>query len=829
MPDPHPKASQISPIRIGRTPDNDVVLRFPFISTHHAVIEFDPEGSWLKDLGSTNGTFFGAPATQVKEGDRIRLMPDTPVYFGSIGFAAGELYAALQGKIVRGEPPVRVINLTKETITIGRDENCDVPLDDPRASFHHATLTRMGNRALLEDNHSTNRTYVDGGRVTLPTMVSDTNIITIGSGRFRIGLGDEEQSLDPSGGVGIEVRNIAIRLERKFLFENLSFRVYPGEMVAIVGPSGVGKTTLLSAMIGYRPPDQGKILLDGSDCHAQRDMCRGMVGYLPQDDIMHPDLTVYEALWYTARLRLPRQSEESRQERIRHWMEVLHLQGREHSKIGSPDRRGLSGGERKRVNLAIELLAEPAVLVLDEPTSGLSSYDALEVVRILQKQAKADVAAIASDQERPQPKAVVATIHQPSMELFRLFDSVIVLGLAPEEPRARLVYYGPTLEAPVFFQHVKPGESIQKYSPDVIFEALSRESAEEWEQEFRRSHYHRRQIIERAHHDKDSISKVAKVRSSLGLTQCWTLCRRLWAIRKANLPTLAVEMGKVVVIAIIIVLLFGRIGPSHPSPGSTATSLFLLVISSLWLGCQSAANAIVSETAIYRRERLSFLRIPSYVASKVIVLLSIALVQDLFLVLIVTVGCQLSAPFQLVLEIVLLCSLAGITIGLVLSSIVRTTLSATGLVPVLLIPLIVFGGLLQPLDNMWKGIRPLAGLMPSRWAYEAIMLAERDARKESSGAEHQTPSETAATGVQPAERTFTMMVDSHYFPPKADKNTGAARKSRILYCLVTLACWCLFWLLVSIAILEFRDYLRGVSYDVTGKPTPDPGDLPDAA
>lgn len=230
-----------------------------------------------------------------------------------------------------------------------------------------------------------------------------------------------------------------------------------------MGPSGAGKTTLISALNGYTPPTLGQVLFNDRDLYANYGQFQGVIGYVPQDDIMHGDLTVARALYYTARLRLPPDSSDAEiAERIKVVIEQLGLKGTENVLIGSPQKRGISGGQRKRVNLAMELLTDPAVLFLDEPTSGLSSEDTLTVMRLLRTLAD-------------EGKTILLTIHQPSLEAYRQLDNLVVVAKDPgtTDP-GRLTYYGPAYPQAVQFFNPQHEEGAV-LSPDEVLRSLAEE------------------------------------------------------------------------------------------------------------------------------------------------------------------------------------------------------------------------------------------------------------------------------------------------------------------------------------------------------------------
>ena len=257
---------------------------------------------------------------------------------------------------------------------IGRGDNCDLTLDYPMVSLRHAKLTVDPQTGInIRDLGSSNGTFINGQRITRRMRVQPSDSVVIGSVWFVLSkdglsleLGNQKSEIVLEGrGIGVKVAG------GKHILDDVSLAVLPGELVGLMGPSGAGKSTLISALNGYCPPASGNVTINGRDLYEQYDEFRGMIGYVPQDDIMHADLTVQEALYYSARLRLPKDySDNEISQRIRKVIKDLGLEGTEHTRIGNAELRGISGGQRKRVNVAMELLTDPPLLFLDEPTSG---------------------------------------------------------------------------------------------------------------------------------------------------------------------------------------------------------------------------------------------------------------------------------------------------------------------------------------------------------------------------------------------------------------------------------------------------------------------------
>ncbi len=340
---------------------------------------------------------------------------------------------------------------------------------------------------VIEDLDSANGTFVNGARIHAPRPLEAGDRVTIGRFSFRVGVQGRLERQDRRGNVSVQAQAVAVSVDTRCLLEDVSLTVYPGELVGLMGPSGAGKTTLLNALNGYAQPTSGSVFFNGQDLYANYDQFRGLIGYVPQDDVIHEQLTVAQALYFSARLRLPADTSDAEiQERVRRVISQLALEGSEQVLIGSPNRRGISGGQRKRVNLAMELLTEPAVLFLDEPTSGLSSEDTINVMRLLRSFAD-------------QGRTIVLTIHQPGLEAYRLLDNLILMGrdAGSVEP-GRLVYYGPAYPQAVEFFHPDPLDARHALSPDDVLLGLAGLPCSIWQQRYEASTWKQQYVVDRA-------------------------------------------------------------------------------------------------------------------------------------------------------------------------------------------------------------------------------------------------------------------------------------------------------------------------------------------
>jgi ABC-type multidrug transport system ATPase subunit/ABC-type polysaccharide/polyol phosphate export permease len=542
-------------------------------------------------------------------------------------------------------------------------------------------------------------------------------------------------------GISVDVPDPRSPSKKRRILDDVSFTAYPTEFIGLMGPSGAGKTTLMMALNGYLVPSSGRSLINDLDLYANYNSFRGNIGYVPQDDIIHPELSVYESLYYTAKLRLPPDTSDREIEPlIDRILQDLGILETKHVLIGSPLKKGISGGQRKRVNLAQELITQPALLFLDEPTSGLASSDTRNIMRLLRRLAN-------------EGRTILLTIHQPSLEAYREMDNILYLA------RGKLTYYGPTYPDSIsyFNPDAKPGSPSGDRTlsnPDEAMAPLAADNSapdadtriETRRQTYLKSKYFRDYVSgRRDDNGQVAIRSGTKQRTArkFGLRQWWTLSRRAFNIKRKDTAGSAILLLQAPIIALLISIVFSLSGFGDDNPvgqfvenqsqeGINAAALFMLVASAVWFGTSNAAREIVGEQAIYRRERMVNLMIPSYVMSKFAVLSLLSLVQCTLLLGITYPFLGFAGNFFGMLLTLLLCSTAGLGIGLLLSSLVRSTEASVALVPLLLIPQLILGGLIVPIEKLEGGMRQpvryAANSMIARWGFEGMLHLEQAQR-----------------------------------------------------------------------------------------------------
>jgi ABC-type multidrug transport system ATPase subunit/pSer/pThr/pTyr-binding forkhead associated (FHA) protein len=702
-------------LNIGRGPQNEIRLDYPMISWSHARITREANQWIIEDLNSSNGTALNRIDNKIQ---RAVLNPADEIYLGSFKIAASRILT--EKKFTQGEGQFERVRFKGNRMVLGRDPQCDYPLNFPMISWRHAAVERTAEGIYVEDLGSRNGTYVNGVRISSRTLVRPGEDIGLGSFRFNLLEDGELAKREYIGNVTIEVASVAIDAPNGTrLLDSVSLCVFPSELVALMGPAGAGKTTFLKAVNGYTAPASGKVLFNGDDLYQFYDRFRLQMSYVPQDDIVHAQLTVREALYFTAKLRTDLTDPEIEQ-RIDTVLTNLGIQDKKNTIIGSPERKVLSGGQRKRVNIAMELIAEAPVVFLDEPTSGLSSYDAENVVQVLKNLSKAGT-------------TVITTIHQPSLDIYKQFDSLIMIS-RDRGGTGALAYFGPAYpDAIEFFNPaVQSGRTQENrdLSPEMLLSGLAKKPTTEWVATYAQSRYQKLFVAERSG-KVPSTQAPGKQSSSrgFGFGQWWTLVRRNYLLKVRDRAQSAILLIQAPLFGILLGLVFKSLEYSSAKDWthvirSAPAMHFLMVIAAVWFGCNNVARDIVGEWTVFQRERMVSLKLPSYLFSKLTIAAVLCLFQCLTLSGIVALMCHLKGNYLLELAMLYLSSLVGAAIGLCVSARASTTEAAIAMLPLILLPVIALGGGLTPIHLMNAGMQQVAKVVPSRWAYEANLLLE---------------------------------------------------------------------------------------------------------
>jgi ABC transport system ATP-binding/permease protein len=662
-------------LTLGRADDNDVVLADERASRHHARIEQLGESFSIVDLGSRHGTEVNGEL--VADGARPLQAGDTI----SVGDQLLRFLSGGETRVSSREQPladVETVAFEGKTLSIGRDPHNDVVLENPNVSRFHVELRREGEEVELRDLGSRNGTRLDGEPVDRGRLVAGSEV---GIGPYRLVFdGSAFLARDDQGALRLDARDIAFEADGRTLLEPTSVSIEPGELVAIIGESGAGKSTLLKSLAGVTRPTAGRITLNGEDLATRLTE----VGYVPQDDIVHRLLTVREALRYAARLRLPQDvSEGEIDAAVERVMGELALKEHAETRIGS-----LSGGQRKRAGVAAELLSRPSILFLDEPTTGLDPGLETQMMELLRELSRGG-------------RAVAVVTH--ATKNLALCDRVMVMGRG-----GVLTYDGPPKAAPGFF-------GADDY--DGIYMALPTKSPEAW-----------RALDEKGRDGAEEAAvlppPVRGVRRPRSLPQLGVLVSRYLKLFSRDWRNLLLLIGQAPILALFGVILFQSGLFDRPgSPGDAVNMLFLMTIVVTWLGAIDAAPEVVKERAVVERESAIGVRLSAYLSSKLLLLFGLATAQTLLYAGVLLAFRPLNAPagdYVTVIGILVVTAMVAVCMGLLVSSLVTTQDQAMSLIPLAVIPQLLFAGAIVPVERMTEIARAIADVVFAQWSLAGI-------------------------------------------------------------------------------------------------------------
>ena len=510
---------------------------------------------------------------------------------------------------------------------------------------------------------------------------------------------------------------------------NFSFNLESGQLVAIMGGSGVGKSTLLGIMNGNILPDEGSITVNGYPLDAPE--ARQLIGFVPQDDLLIEELTVYQNLWFTARLCFARLSDTEIKERVDDVLKELDLEGIKDLEVGSPIRKTISGGQRKRLNIALELIREPAILYLDEPTSGLSSSDSEKVIMLLKEQTH-------------RGKLVVVNIHQPSSEIYKLFDRLWLLDRGGYP-----IYDGNPIEAIIYFKqaakYTDPDISVcstcGNVNPELILNIIDSKKIDDSGNQtnirkFTPEEWHEKYVSSRPSYGAVEEKELpdSKQKKPTWFKQFCIFLERNVRTKLVNKQYLAIMLLEAPLLALIVALLTRYVdGDEYTllANKNFVSYIFMSVIVVTFMGLSISAEEIIKDRPVLKREHFLRLSRSSYLTSKMVYLLGVSGLQSLLFILvgntIMGVGWEMFGVWWSILWATSF--LANLT-GLILSQSMNSVVAIYITIPLLLIPQILLCGLVIKFDDLntrasKENKVPLIGeMIPSRWAFEALMVEQ---------------------------------------------------------------------------------------------------------
>lgn len=621
-------------------------------------------------------------------------------------------------------PRVRRLNLKglqNWPVELGRSPNpnniSSIELDAPTVSRLHTTINLDSKGRHILHDRSSNGTFVNGNRIEKQYLLNNGDTIQIGP-FVLLYTGEALELTNANNQIRLDAHKLTFRVKDKkgetfTILNDVDLVLEPGQLVAFVGGSGAGKSTLMKALLGIAPISSGNVYLNGDNLRKNWQIYRSQVGYVPQDDIIHSELTVEEVLRCACQLRLPPDTDINQV--IINTLEQIKLSHVRNTLVSR-----LSGGQRKRVSIGVELLADPKLFFLDEPTSGLDPGLDKEMMLLLREQAD-------------RGRTIALVTH--ATDNIGICDRIAFMGLG-----GSLCYYGPTAKALPFFQRHGGNFEDEKFGDfaDIYIElnkgknkAAIAERVSYWSQTYSNSSECKSYIQNSLSPGKEN-QQVAKSNSSKTgispLAQLSLLCRRYWKLVSRDTTSLALTLlaGPITIALTGLPLRNEQPLSILDTPTVTQASLalrllFIFSCVAIWIGLSNAIREIVKESAIYFRERLLNLGLLPYFTSKLIIRGALGLAQTSLITIVVLLVFEapkselISWPLGFAIT-TFLTLLASTSLSLMLSAFVKTENEGNGILPLIMIPQIIFSGVLFTLEG-WSS--KVSWLMLSRWSIGA--------------------------------------------------------------------------------------------------------------
>ncbi|NCJ05912.1 FHA domain-containing protein [Synechococcales cyanobacterium C] len=735
------------PFAIGREPDNHLVISETIVSRYHARIEPVKEGYTLTDLSSANGTKLNDQVltaqvpVRLSSGDRIEIGSLTLTFATEVAsppqaepvpktqidsqepqtmMAAPELLDALAAA------PAEHLSLRNlNVLTIGRDPGNDCVIAHPTVSRFHARIERKQGSFIVTDLGSSNGTYVNGKRVTTPQALRANDGVVIGPRRLVLNINETFTQISDEGNLRLDAVNLNKVVGKGVkLLQNISLSILPREFVAVLGTSGSGKSTLLDALNGLRPATSGQVLVNGVDLYRNFQSYATQLGYVPQKNIFHEDLTVAQVLDFAAQLRMP--PDTTRRERQQRIQDVLGELGLAHRQ-GVPVKL-LSGGQQRRVAIGVELLTKPSLFFLDEATSGLDPGTEADIMCLLRQLAD-------------QGRTILLITHATQ----NVHECDLLLYLTEG---GRIAYFGPPDQILSYFQQhfSQQFQGIKVQDLSGLYRALDPEknssapSPEQLTQTFLRSSFYQQYVVKRQQVAGLSAADPSKAKRKPSKTQqhhqvpAW---RQFLILSARNLVVLAQDRGTLLLMLAIAPLLglldfmAWKSDVFDLQTGSAGQAIIMLFVSALiavMIGEITTMRELVKEDEIFRRERLYGLKLLPYILSKVWIAVLFSVYQAAAYLVVKYLAIDLPGGWDVIWPMYVttaLAIMAGAMLGLFVSAISPNQNMAPLLMILVLVPQIIFSGGVQPADNFGPVGQTLNRVNVIKWPFEMLVTLSR--------------------------------------------------------------------------------------------------------
>lgn len=677
-----------NPIYFGRSPNSDIVLTSRLVSQEHGRFIYR-HGEWLIEdkaayagSASTNGLLCNNEAIisrSVGDGDFVRI-DARRIEARGVAAAPGVLFvfSSADSKNKWYSAPL----YGKQKLYIGREPGCDIILPHVSVSKRHAKIVMENDGWYIVDNGSTNGVIVNNRLVSGRKKLHEKDVIVITNSKL-IFTSNAIYYCCYKSGISVDASDIVVvrgKGNKSFVASNhVSLNIKPGELVAIVGGSGAGKSTILNCMCGYLRPTQGEVYINGVDLYQNFDSLKKLVGYVPQSDIVYDNLTLYDMLLYTAKLRLPKDTAPAEREAaISRAINMVELPDKRNSLI-----RSLSGGQRKRASIAVELLSDPNLLFLDEPASGLDPGTERNLMQSLRGMANSG-------------KTVILVTHS-TLQL-KMCDKIVFMGKG-----GNLCFFGSYHEALSFFG---VSDIVDVYS-------MITENAKRWSEKFERT--------------RPASGKMGPTESAPGrykesrINQLRVLSSRYLKLVANDRQRLMLLLIQAPLLAVLIS--FVADGKQFEQYEMTKSLLFALSCSAFWVGMLNAIQEVCKERTIMKREYMTGLSLSAYISSKIIVLGILCLIQSMMITGIfgLLVGLPeeglIMPPLLELFVTTFITAVSSAAMGLFVSALFTNADRAMTVAPILLMPQILFSGLIFKLSGATEMISWFA---VCRWSMEGF-------------------------------------------------------------------------------------------------------------
>ena len=685
-------------ITFGRDDTNDIMIASDIVSRRHGHFTVTGGRCYIADDSSTNGIYVnGRRITQVelKDGDSIRIDDMEQALRSGISMVFSDKNSGADWNSVQ---------LTKDISVIGSDKSCDISVDDPKMKPKAAEIRIEGATMYVllslgePGDIQVNSEVMESNR----HILRDEDIFVIGNTKFSYSKGSVYYKQEKSG-LSLELVNIskfvhqAMHKDKKIL-DDTSMLILPGDFVAIVGGSGSGKSTLMNCINGFDKPTTGKVLVNRRDLYENYDELKYNIGYVPQQDIVHENLTLISMLRYVAKLRLPENTTRAEREaRVAEVLRTVELTKHKNKLI-----RKLSGGQKKRASIAVELMSDPGLFFLDEPSSGLDPGTERTLMHTLKRM---------SDDG----KTVIMITHNTNN--IHLCDKLIFLGAG-----GYVAFCGNPADARSFFGIPKDEDLTDAYT-------MVEEDPPGWEEKFNASPYNKVQTIGElktppltAQQKKERKKKLKKENHKSFLRQFSVLSQRYLNLIWNDKTRLLFFLLQGPLIAYLFS--FVTVENTFKSYFDAQSMLFCLSCAGIWVGLMNSIQEVCKERNIVRREYMSDVRLSSYICSKLAVQTLLAIVQCglMLTVFVLTIGTPEkgvifpNATIEMMITLVLI-TVSSSSLGLLVSSLVKNTDRAMVFAPIILIPQLLFSGILFKLEGVTE---ILSWVCVSRWGMQAF-------------------------------------------------------------------------------------------------------------